>query len=438
MIAIRGWGLAGHLGATARTFVTGARAGQLTPRAPVGAAPGSVLGGARARWLDDAATAAERARRLAIEALRATLPRDRSDPILLVVAWPEHLGEQPTSTVPDHRLLRAILEGLDARLDPSSLVVRGGRAAFARALSLASDLAQTRGGDVHVGAVDTPIDIATLERLDAEGRLAGPQRSEGCIPGEAAAFLALSPTASARRGATLGRVEARGAARGGTPGAVLARVAGSVPGGPERVLHDANGERDKSSDWFAISSEAREALGVANEVDWLKRTGDAGTATGAVLAAIALESALMGDGARERAVVSLLSDDGARGAFALSLPARGGCLHVSTAPRARSLGRGRRAGTGTHAAAACRAIADIVDEVAGLLLLDPALAAPRLASQLDAAIALARPGPRASEHADLRGALDRFSDRSPPVARAAAWIARHLALPPARRAARPP
>jgi hypothetical protein len=197
------------------------------------------------------------------------------------------------------------------------------------------------------------------------------------------------------------------------------------------VLHDANGERTKSADWLTVHSDAADALEGAISIEWIKRTGDVGTAMGATLAAIALESARMGDGAGERALISLLSDDGARGAFALDLPQRGGALDATTAPRPRHVGRPRRPAAGLHAAAAGRALAEVVDEVAGLLLLPTAEAEGRLASQLDAALALARPGPRAWAHADIRAALAAFRDRSPPVTRAAEWVGAHL--PPATR-----
>lgn len=423
MIAIRAWGLAGHLGPTARTFVTAARAGQLAPRAPVGAARGSPLGGGRARWLDEALDPASRAHQLAVQALHPTLLRGTRAPVTLVVAWPDELGGQPTRDVPDHRVMRAIVDALGARLDPASILIRGGRTGFARAMETATELLEAGANEVVVGAVDSPIDLAGLSRLEREGRLAGPNRPEGCIPGEAAAFLRLGRAGRSRWGAAVGGVAHRAPGRSISGGTVLSRVAGLLR--PDVLLPDVNGERARTADWLAATSEARDELGPCASTDWSATIGDARDATGAVLAVVALESAEMTAASARSALVSLVGDDGARGAIGIVLP-RAGAFRATTAPAVRSIGVPRRAARGIHAAAIARSLADIVEEVAGLLVLGGDQAGERLAAQLDALLALVRPGGRAPSLADLHDRLAAFGHRTPPVARAARWLAAHL------------
>ena len=246
MIGIRAWGLAGHLGPTARTFVTAARAGQLAPRAPAGAARGSPLGAARSRWLQDALDPAGRAHHLALEALRPTLPRDLSAPVTLVLAWPDELGGRPTSDVPDHRLLRAILDALGAKLHPASALIRGGRTGFVRATETAIDL-------VEAGAAGTSArsrapwngsaSLAPASRTIVSSTLAGSLELAAVVRNDARGGDAARRKSSAGRSPSSTAIIAGAlmAAGGAGTAAAIARCAGASTV-PSQAVHPGGAE----------------------------------------------------------------------------------------------------------------------------------------------------------------------------------------------------
>jgi 3-oxoacyl-[acyl-carrier-protein] synthase-1 len=95
---------------------------------------------------------------------------------------------------------------------PNSRVVPSGRAAGLGALELALEaLERDPSTPVVVGGVDTFLDLSLLASLDAEGRILAHGVMDGFIPGEGAAFLALTSGSQSEDGAVV-RVEAAASA----------------------------------------------------------------------------------------------------------------------------------------------------------------------------------------------------------------------------------
>jgi 3-oxoacyl-[acyl-carrier-protein] synthase-1 len=148
---------------------------------------------------------------------------DDPEPFPLALCYPgqEALPYDPMAVV---RGMRSAVPMLDP---DRTRIVRGGHAAIGSALVLASELLR-ESPVCYVGAVDTLIDSARIERLMAAERLLSERTPDGFIPGEGAAFLRLTlapatvqivgvgiehETATRNAGKATGRGQAR-AARG--------------------------------------------------------------------------------------------------------------------------------------------------------------------------------------------------------------------------------
>lgn len=150
---------------------------------------------------------------------------------------------------------------------------------------------------VIVGGVDSYLDIETLAWLRGEGRWFEEGSRNGFIPGEAAAFVALTDGARARRlgltaAATLHAVAAASETRviGGDANVLGEALTSAVHGalasseGPvDEIWCDINGERYRSEEWGFAALRLGPALRDASAYHTAARScGDTGAATGAL------------------------------------------------------------------------------------------------------------------------------------------------------------
>lgn len=207
----------------------------------------------------------------------------------------------------------------------------GGRTAALMLAEQAEGL--VRSGQIAraaVGAVDSYLFPTRLAKLDDEWRLLTGRNPDGFQPGEAAAFFLLEPANEARRRgaaprATLHSCPARGAEpqRGAlVEGAALSRLLSPLVDGcasAPLVVCDLNGESARMREWgFALARFGRRGEGSLALEHPASVLGDVGTASGAVLVALAVEHLGAKHADRSCAVVWAGSDDGERRAALLS------------------------------------------------------------------------------------------------------------------------
>ena len=234
----------------------------------------------------------------------ATKPRDAAPPLPVILALPSR--SRPGF---DARLGRNLLAALEARsrvkLDParSELVFGcrgGGVSAFSKALAL------LEGGHceaVLVGGIDSYFDPDTLEHLDRELRLHGPETENGFIPGEAAAFTLVVPRRLASSVARWSAIVATASEYEPHPygssepclGAGITRAvqrAAEAGGAAARpipwLLTDVANERHRVDEWlYAFTRAHAEFTPDALHEQPLLRTGDVGAASAALLLVMA-------------------------------------------------------------------------------------------------------------------------------------------------------
>lgn len=247
-----------------------------------------------------------------------------------------------TSERPPYDALRPWIE---ARALPGirSGLADAGRAAPARALfqgaagaavALAEARRIVREGRAPaciVGGVDALAEPRWLDALHALGWLATPAEPAGVTPGEAAAFVCVETADAARaRGATVravlgetavGRV-ATGPDAPPPVGAVLADVIGAALGGARRpsCLAGLDGGPQRATEWGRAWSRLAASLDFADVSYPATAFGATGAASGFVAAAVAAHAFARGAAPADTAVAWAASDDGLRGAFALSAP----------------------------------------------------------------------------------------------------------------------
>jgi 3-oxoacyl-[acyl-carrier-protein] synthase-1 len=126
---------------------------------------------------------------VALEQAFAFCPTDA--PVPLFLAGPEVLPNagKPISA----KILTHLLQQTDVAVDPkSSRYFATGRTGVLEAIELAfSYFSSTDAQYVLVGGVDSYLDAATLAHLDSEQRVLAEGITDGCAPGEGAAFLLL-------------------------------------------------------------------------------------------------------------------------------------------------------------------------------------------------------------------------------------------------------
>lgn len=189
----------------------------------------------------------------------------------------------------------------------ASLVFPGGRAAALLALERA--LAVLAAGEVEtvvVGGVDTFLDLRLLATLDAEKRILGRTVMDGFIPGEGAAFYALSSAKDAAPDGTPVIVHAAASMmdpghRYGTEpakGEGLARALeqarqamGDLPAPIATTFAGFNGENFDAKLWGVARMRHNDLFAPAMVMEHpADKYGDAGAATGALLVALGAQA----------------------------------------------------------------------------------------------------------------------------------------------------
>jgi len=124
------------------------------------------------------------------ECLAKTKADPKETPLVLCVAEKERPGRLAGL---DDGLFAALQAELTVKFHPKSVVVARGRAGLGVALRAAERLAHEEGARfVIVTGVDSLLVSATIQALAKQERLLTPKNSNGFIPGEAAAAVALT------------------------------------------------------------------------------------------------------------------------------------------------------------------------------------------------------------------------------------------------------
>jgi 3-oxoacyl-[acyl-carrier-protein] synthase-1 len=289
---------------------------------------------------------ARRMLRLGAPALRSVLESTGEQPVRLFLGLPQiALAEAQWLKGFALHLGKVAGVAIDA---PNSRVVPSGRAAGLGALELALEaLERDPSTPVVVGGVDTFLDLSLLASLDAEGRILAHGVMDGFIPGEGAAFLALTSGSQSEDGAVV-TVEAAASAsdpghRSGTEPARgeglaqaldilrnrLRNVAPRRAAGASRdslrcapvttTFAGFNGESFEAKSWGVARVRHADffapGLLLEHPADCF---GDAGAATGAILLGLAAQA--LGAGHRPGpALVWAASDGESRGCALLSV-----------------------------------------------------------------------------------------------------------------------
>jgi len=251
---------------------------------------------------------ARRMFRLATPALQAVAKRlDGSVPLFI------GLPDLKPTEAPWLVHVPAYLEKLTSiRIDrQKSAVVPHGRAAGLMALELALNTLQANPtATVIVGGVDTYLDLRLLGTLDSEGRILGPRVMDGFIPGEGAAFYALSgagaPAPHERRVVVHAAASAMdpghrygdAPAKGEGLAAAMAQLRQRMPEPPGPIgatFAGFNGESFDAKLWGVARMRHHDFFAPAMVIDHpADKFGDAGAATGAILVALAAKSLAVG------------------------------------------------------------------------------------------------------------------------------------------------
>lgn len=226
--------------------------------------------------------------------------------------------------------------------DPNRLVtVTGDREAFATALLYAKAYLEEHTDEIVLaGAVDSFHDVRMYRALDEEHRVLSERSPGGLIPGEGSAFLAIAaPSSRLPAIAHLSFVEAghepdaddvlaeawtrlsRGALRAAKD---ALQSMGQAPSAPW-ILLDQCVERHRNKAWQTVFYRLRGDLEPESTVvDTLaERLGDAGVASGAILAVYASVGLASGFSPGGSAIIGLASDGAARASLSL-IAARSG------------------------------------------------------------------------------------------------------------------
>jgi 3-oxoacyl-[acyl-carrier-protein] synthase-1 len=201
------------------------------------------------------------------------------------------------------------------------------------ALELAMNALQSNAAStVIVGGVDTYLDLRLLGTLDAEQRILGSQMMDGFIPGEGAAFCALTATGSSAPGNRprpvvnavaswmdpghrYGTEPAKGE---GLANALnqLRQRAEQLPGQIGTTFAGFNGENFDAKLWGVARTRHNDFFAPGMLIDHpADKFGDAGAATGSILLALAAQS--LTGGARPGPALVWAASDGEPRACAL-------------------------------------------------------------------------------------------------------------------------
>ena len=241
-------------------------------------------------------------------------------PLLLALPEPGRPDDDPRL---DGALLDELADETGMRIDrAASAIVRHGRPGAAMAFERALDLLDDGAPGVVVGGIDSYFHPGVLHWLESEHRLHGVGLEDGFVPGEAAAFVALS---GAKDGVEANaRVVGVGHARDEAVEQDLPRVAEAmtrlvhaVQGTRSPwVINDVNGERSRVREWSLVS--VRHNLATAEELRLPVLCGDVGAASGALMATIAMTWWQRGCAPANDALLMLHADGCDRGVIRLT------------------------------------------------------------------------------------------------------------------------
>jgi len=247
---------------------------------------------------------ARRMLRLAAPSFQS-VAKDIGQPVVLFIGLPELRDTE----APWLKHFPSYLQKLtDVPVDRArSVIVPKGRASALLALERALETLQADPAAVAVvGGVDSYLDLRLLATLDAEGRILGPRVMDGFIPGEGAAFFALSGE-NASNARTGGRLVVHGAASSMDPGhrygsepargeglAVALdtlREQSSSPAPVGTTFAGFNGENFDAKLWGVARLRHNDFFSKDMQIDHpADKFGDTGAAVGAILMTLAAKS----------------------------------------------------------------------------------------------------------------------------------------------------
>jgi 3-oxoacyl-[acyl-carrier-protein] synthase-1 len=249
---------------------------------------------------------ARRILRLAVPSLHA-VAKDLDGPVPIFIGLPALTPKEAPWIVHVPAYLQKLTNvAIDLR---HSAIIPHGRAAGLMALELALNALQSNTvSTVIVGGVDSYLDLRLLGTLDAEQRILGPRVMDGFIPGEGAAFIALSGSSAGNvprtvvngvassmdEGHRYGTAPAKGE---GLANAMtqLRQRAGQLPGRIGTTFAGFNGEGFDAKLWGVARLRHNDLFSPGMMIDHpADKFGDAGAATGAILTALAAEALAKG------------------------------------------------------------------------------------------------------------------------------------------------
>lgn len=339
-------------GLTAEQTAMGLRFSHLSPRPTrFQDSHGEAVGMSLLSALPDELEGKARMAALAVPALRECLAMDRRAghgasqrrPIVLLGCPAPRPGFAATDA---GELLQAVVReaGIDADPDRSAAFAVG-HAGFAVALERAlRELPGAQGAPVFAGAVDSYHDAEAVAHFDAELRICSLRTPDGFVPAEGAGFLAVrggAPRAHAGSPSFAGSfgeivlaasdiehtvVEGRpNLARAATE--LVARAAQALGGGREArplgwYLRTTNRERHRAREERFVATRFPHLFDPdETQIDELaEHLGDAGAASGALLAVLVCQGFASGYAPCGTAVLSLASDGPERGIVVLRRP----------------------------------------------------------------------------------------------------------------------
>ena len=272
--------------------------------------------------------------RIGATALAGCVGPARGEKPPLVLALPEPERQRPLDA---GRLLKLFgLQTGDSFDAAASETVTTGRAGGLVALGRAAAMIRSGKAKFAVaGGLDSYVDLYTLGTLDLEKRVKSGANLDGFIPGEGAAFLLLASPQAAAAARLPALAVVSGAAEGfekghlgsketymgeGLAATFQALIGDSPPPRPfASVWSSMNGESHWAREWGVAFLRSRDAFAESHAMNHPADCfGDAGAASGALLAGLASLDATRGP-----ALVYASSDYGARACVSI-LPAGGG------------------------------------------------------------------------------------------------------------------
>ncbi|MDX8467176.1 hypothetical protein RFM26_15900 [Mesorhizobium sp. VK23B] len=258
-----------------------------------------------------------------------------SETTALLLTPPESFREHPAyHDIAPPNFLAAVIEATGRRFHAASRAIDGGAAACIGLLEQALELIEQQGVEqVLLGGVDSLVNDIDLARLGHAGRLKGDENPQGLVPGEAAAFVRLTPEPEGKASA---HAAIYGVGLAQEPDSVLSErysqgrallsalgdaVTGSGPSEPDIdfVISNSNGERYSGLEQLIARPRfyrtRREKLPAAYPAMTI---GDVGAAGGALALMLAADSVLNDYAPGPTAVCEIASENGLRAAAVMA------------------------------------------------------------------------------------------------------------------------